>query len=259
MGVLDDIKARLGYIPTSQLQMEHELGNEGMQLGKPQPVKPAEEKSGTVAGTDGQKQLTYEQMFEMTNPYGDLQKKKEDLEKKRKRDAMFAALGDGFNAFHQAYAYSRGIKPLTENKSQSKAVQDKYDKLFGDLDTKKLAYMREKMNAMRYDQQEQNRLEELQFKKEQAKKAFDYQVKKDEEAKEERERKDKQAQDNWQSKFDAEQKDKEERRNNQKDHYERQDRNAANRNANSGKKQATTGNGKKRNPMSNGKKKNPMN
>ena len=266
MSALDDIKARLGYIPTSQWQMEHELGNAGtnvekqqeevkplevkdvpnkpfpetraqepakvrMQFGKPQPVKPAEEK----AGTDGQKQLTYEQMFEMTNPYGDLQKKKEDLERKRKRDATFAAIGDGLNAFHQAYAYSRGIKPLTENKSQSKAVRDRYDKLFEDYSAKELAYLRDKMNARNLDQRQQNWLDEMQFKKEQAQKALDYKVKKDEEAKEDRKAKEKQAQDNWQAKFDAEQKDKEERRNNLKEHYERQDRNAANRNANSGK------------------------
>jgi len=229
-----DERERLGYVPVAPWQQQ------GANTNNESQVNPAASPAGTEAGGEEEQNLSFSiaDYLKQNHPYSEeaMKKKEEETARRKKRDAVIAAIGDGLNAFHQAYAYSRGIKPLTENKSQSKAVRDKYDELFDELDTKKRAYLREKMNAMQLDQRQQNWLDEMQFRREQAQKA-----------KEERERKEKQAQDNWQENFDAGQKDKEERRNIMKEHYERQDRNAANRNANSGKK------GSDKKPASSGK------
>lgn len=155
MGVLEDIKRSLSYYPTEQkrdVALNQRVGVVPEDIANHDSGKGMEEVN-EVAGTETQpKQLTYEEMIERSHPHKDMEKKKDELERKRKRDATFAAIGDGLNAFHQAYAYSRGIKPLTENKSQSKEVRDRYDKLFEDYSAKELAYLRDKMNARKMDE-----------------------------------------------------------------------------------------------------------
>lgn len=128
--------------------------------------KPAGDKADTTTSkSSGGSPLTYDDMIGRVKSEYD--KKREDMEKKRKRDAIFAAIGDGFNAFHKAYAHARGIKPM-ESKSATKEVVDRYDKLFNDLNLEERAYLSNKMNAKQADQRQKNYEQEQAFKREQA-------------------------------------------------------------------------------------------
>lgn len=101
--------------------------------------------------------MSFAEMMEQLMPKP---KTKEELaaeQNKRKRDAVFAAIGDGLNAFHQAYAYSRGIKPLTENKSMTKELRDRLERLDKEDEAKKLQYLNYYMRAMQMnDERERN-------------------------------------------------------------------------------------------------------
>lgn len=49
-----------------------------------------------------------------------------DLEKKAKRDRVLAAIGDGMSAFHEAYAKSRGMEPITTpGKSMTQKAEER--------------------------------------------------------------------------------------------------------------------------------------
>ena len=228
MSVLDDIYS------FSKKSEEPQARAARKRAGLPVDNAPAD----NIVPVSEQQPQGFADIINMNHPYSDknIKKKDEELKRKQKRDATMAALGDGLNAFHQAYAYSRGIKPLTENKSQSKDARDKYDALTKSFDENKISYLNAYMNGLKMDEARKTQEEERTYRRERDKAEDEYRKQKDEEAKEVRERKERQEQENWRERFEAEQKDKEERRNNQKEHYERQDRNAANRNANSGKK-----------------------
>lgn len=115
---------------------------------------PAVEKAGTAAGTEEKPQYSIAELIKLSHPYNEERTKEEEerQKKKQKRDAVFAAIGDGLNAFHQAYAYSRGIKPLTENKSQSKAVRDKYDALDKEREAHKAEYLNAYIRGLQMDE-----------------------------------------------------------------------------------------------------------
>jgi len=76
------------------------------------------------------------------------------IERREKNARILAGIGDAANSFHQAYAYARGIKPMTENKSisekteqrirEAQALREKrrdeitnFDKIIADLEGKK--------------------------------------------------------------------------------------------------------------------------
>ena len=75
---------------------------------------------------------------------------KEDKEKRERREKSHMALagiGDAANAFHQAYAYARGVKPMTENKSISQATQKRIEEAKELRDKNYDAWMRHQLAA----------------------------------------------------------------------------------------------------------------
>lgn len=72
--------------------------------------------------------------------------------KKQKREAIFAAIGDGLSAFHWAYSTASGTKSMVDPRvSLSGRVRDRYDKLKKERDANKSAYMSAYMKAMQMD------------------------------------------------------------------------------------------------------------
>ncbi|MBO7167399.1 MAG: hypothetical protein J6V61_01450 [Bacteroidaceae bacterium] len=45
------------------------------------------------------------------------------IEKANRRRMLIAGIADAANAFHQAYSYARGVKPMTDNKSRSEEAR----------------------------------------------------------------------------------------------------------------------------------------
>ena len=74
--------------------------------------------------------LSYADMYKRLNIYTPPTAEELAAERrKQKRDMTLAAIGNGLNAFHQAYANARGVKPIAENVSLTGKVRDRYEKL----------------------------------------------------------------------------------------------------------------------------------
>lgn len=72
--------------------------------------------------------------------------------KKMRRQALFASIGDGLNAFHQAYANARGVKPMTDNVSLSGKALERYNKMQKEHEAEKDAWNAGAMKAMQMDE-----------------------------------------------------------------------------------------------------------
>jgi hypothetical protein len=51
------------------------------------------------------------------------EEERKKIEKANRRRMLIAGIADAANAFHQAYSYARGVKPMTENKGHSEEVR----------------------------------------------------------------------------------------------------------------------------------------
>ena len=101
--------------------------------------------------------MSYVEMMQQLSPYKP--PTEEELVKERrkqKRETVFAAIGDGLNAFHLAYANQRGVKPLTTNVSMSGMVRDRYEKLKKERDARTQEYLNAYLRAAQADQQQEN-------------------------------------------------------------------------------------------------------
>lgn len=102
---------------------------------------------------------TYEEMFVALNPYRP--KTQEEIaqeNKKRKRDEMFSAIGDGIMALSNLYFTSKGAPNMYDGKnSMSKATQVRYDKLVADREAKDAAYFNGLLKARMADQENAHR------------------------------------------------------------------------------------------------------
>ncbi len=158
--------------------------------------------AGTAAGsvnTAGGRSLNFQEMYRMLNTYKP--PTKEEIEKERrkqKRDMVLASIGNGLNAFHQAYANARGVKPVTDNVSLTGKVRDRYERLKKERDAMSREWANGMLRAAQMDQEQGNWREKLDYQKERDAKAderdkrnFDYSKAKDE-----------QQQENWQKQFD---------------------------------------------------------
>lgn len=95
--------------------------------------------------------MSYVEMMKELSPYKpptDEELAKE--RKKQKRDAVFAAIGDGLAAFNVAYANARGIKPVA-TVGMSDKVRNRYEKLNKERDAQSREYMNAYMRAMQAD------------------------------------------------------------------------------------------------------------
>jgi hypothetical protein len=143
--------------------------------------------------------MTYQDMYRQLNTYKPPTAEEIEAERrKQKRDMTLAAIGNGLNAFHQAYSNARGVKPVTDNVSLTGKVRDRYDKLKKERDALSREYANGMIRAAQMDQEQSNWREKLNYQKERDavadqrdKRNFDYQKEKD-----------RQEQDNWQKTYD---------------------------------------------------------
>lgn len=75
-------------------------------------------------------------------------KRIDEDEKRLKRNRLFATIGDGLRAMHEAYSYGRGIAPDSGGVSLTGKMRERLDKLQADRKANKLAYLNawEKVN-----------------------------------------------------------------------------------------------------------------
>ena len=102
---------------------------------------------------------TYEEMYTALNPYKPMtQAQIEQENKKRKRDEMFSAIGDGIMALSNLYFTSKGAPNMYDGKnSMSKATQVRSDKLIADREAKDAAYFNGLLKARMADQENAHR------------------------------------------------------------------------------------------------------
>lgn len=96
--------------------------------------------------------LSYADIIQQMSPYKP--PTEEELEKERRkqrREEVFAAIGDGLNAFHQAFAYSRGIKPMTKDESMTGKVRDRYERLQKEREARGKEYLNAYMRGLQAD------------------------------------------------------------------------------------------------------------
>lgn len=95
----------------------------------------------------------YEELFRQLNPYTpptpeELEKEK----KKQRRDAIFAAIGDGISALSNLYFTTQGAPNMYNgNNTMSERTKIRYDKLMKDREEKKTAYYNGLMKARQAD------------------------------------------------------------------------------------------------------------
>ena len=132
--------------------------------------------------------LSYADMYKRLNIYTPPTAEELEAERrKQKRDMTLAAIGNGLNAFHQAYANARGVKPIAENVSLTGKVRDRYEKLKKERDALSREYANGLLRATQMDQEQSNWREKLDYQKGRDAKAderdqrnFEYNKKKDE-------------------------------------------------------------------------------
>ena len=95
----------------------------------------------------------YEELFRQLNPYTpptpeELEKEK----KKQRRDAIFAAIGDGISALSNLYFTTQGAPNMYNgNNTMSERTKIRYDKLMKDREEKNTAYYNGLMKARQAD------------------------------------------------------------------------------------------------------------
>lgn len=143
--------------------------------------------------------MTFQDMYRKLNTYQPpTEEELEKERKKQKRDMLMASIGNGFNAFHQAYANARGIKPVTENVSLTGKVRDRYEKIQKERDALSREYANGMLRAAQMDQEQSNWREKLEYQKGRDAKADERDQRNFDYTKEQ----DKQKQENWQKTFD---------------------------------------------------------
>jgi hypothetical protein len=127
--------------------------------GKSEGVKMEEEEAKT-GGATGTAPGSASSIPIMTEGYEQYLRNLERLEEQKrdrlaedkerlKRQQLFATIGDGLSAFHEAYNNTRGIKPITSGKSMTGKWQERYDKLMSDIDKSDLASAKNRLETMR--------------------------------------------------------------------------------------------------------------
>lgn len=90
---------------------------------------------------------------------------KEQREKREKRERLFATIGDGLSAFHDAYSKARGVDSMIDT-GISKHLQDRYDKLEAERNRRRDAYMRTAMTINSQRQADENAMENERYRNE---------------------------------------------------------------------------------------------
>ena len=147
MSVIDDInntfaaQKAAGYPGGSQQP-------QGDSTAVPQPQRPV-----TPSPAPQSQQLSFVDLYKKFNTYNPpTQEQVAEQERKQKRDTLFAKLGNGFNAFQQAYAAARGTKPLTQDTDYVGKTRDRYEKLKKERDALSREYANGMLRAAQMDE-----------------------------------------------------------------------------------------------------------
>ncbi|MBQ7462414.1 MAG: hypothetical protein IJS63_09210 [Bacteroidaceae bacterium] len=134
--------------PAAQQGETHPNGGTGtVQVPKPTPLSTQQTQEETQ-----KPHMSYVEMMQQLSPYHPPTQDEIEAERKRmKRDAVFAAIGDGLNAFHQAYSYSRGVKPMTDDSSMTDKVRERYEKERKEREAYQTQYLNAYMRASQAD------------------------------------------------------------------------------------------------------------
>lgn len=134
--------------PATQQEDTHPNGGTGtVQVPKPTPLSTQQTQEETQ-----KPHMSYVEMMQQLSPYKPPTQEDVEAERRRmKRDAVFAAIGDGLNAFHQAYSYSRGVKPMTEDTSMTDKLRERYEKERREREAHQTEYLNAYMRAMQSD------------------------------------------------------------------------------------------------------------
>lgn len=190
MATIDDINNSFAYDKQTGYPGTGQVNDVSAVVGEPKP------NSNIVAPAV---QLSYQNMYRKLNPYQPpTEEELEKERKKQKRDMVLASIGNGLNAFHQAYANARGVKPIAENVSLTGKVRDRYEKMMKERDALSREYANGMLRAAQMDQEQGNWREKLDYQKGRDAKADERDQRNFDYAKEQ----DKQKQENWQKTFD---------------------------------------------------------
>ena len=151
------------YPSTEQKGTTVQLPSDEEKKQQPVVVNSSPNQSGSAA----KRTMSYVEMMQQLSPYKP--PTEEELAKERrkqKREMVLAAIGDGLNAFHLAYANQRGVKPLTTNASMSGMVRDRYEKLKKEREAKSQEYLNAYLRAAQADQQQENWRETFNYNQE---------------------------------------------------------------------------------------------
>lgn len=116
-------------------------------------------KAPTLLPSGGSKSVGYEELFHKLFPYTPMTD--EDIakeRKKRKRDELFSAIGDGIMALSNLYFTTQGAPNMYTGKNTlSGATKVRYDKLIKERDEKNMAYFNGLVKAKQADAEERHR------------------------------------------------------------------------------------------------------
>lgn len=130
-------------------KVQPEQGTTQNQVGATSPESVQKESATPTT----QKTMTYEEMFRMSNPY--TPPTPEELEKerkKKKREAIFAAIGDGVSALANLYYTSQGaLNSYDPKNSMSAKFQKRWDKIKKEREGKNKEYYQGYMRARMAD------------------------------------------------------------------------------------------------------------
>lgn len=92
----------------------------------------------------------YDTYFEAVQTEYDSDKGRLEKEEKRlKRQKLFAAIGDGLSAMHEAYSHSRGVTPVTSpSTSLTGKWRERYDNLVDERKKNNLAFAKTRLDVM---------------------------------------------------------------------------------------------------------------
>lgn len=102
-------------------------------------------------GVEPKKSLTYTEIFERLNPYKEqTPEEKERLRKKRKREDIISAIGDGLTSLANVYFTTQGAKEMNSPQLSAKS-KERWDKIDAERKANELAYRQAMLRAAEMD------------------------------------------------------------------------------------------------------------
>lgn len=115
-------------------------------------VQPSQPQQQQTAARTSVPHMSYVDMIQQMSTY--TPPTREELEKERKkqrRDELFAKIGNGLTAFHEAYSNARGVKPITPHVNLTDKVRERYEKIQKERDGRANEYLNAYIRAMQAD------------------------------------------------------------------------------------------------------------